>query len=142
TPEGVTIPHAYQLSFPATNNVVEYEALLTGLRMALALNVRELRIIGDSQLILRQVLAKYRTRDERLRQYHNLVKTLTRQFKKLTYVHTPRSQNILADSLASLASSLDFPLCRDRETITINKMDLPSIQDPWFERFSRVELME
>jgi len=41
SPEVVLIPHAFQLSFPATNNVAEYEALLPGLKMALALNVKE-----------------------------------------------------------------------------------------------------
>src|SRR5262249_25094050 len=142
SPDGVVIPHAYQLSFHATNNVAEYEALLTGLRLALTLNVKELRIIGDSQLILLQVLTTYRTRDEKLRQYQSLARLVAKQLRKLTYVHTPRSQNMLADSLASLASSLEIPLDKESETIIVRRMDFPSTQDPWFEQFARVELME
>ena len=34
SPEGVTIPRACQLTLPATNNIVEYEALLAGLKHA------------------------------------------------------------------------------------------------------------
>src|SRR5262249_4813247 len=40
SPDGVTLPYAFQLSFSATNNVAEYEALLVGLRLALTLEVR------------------------------------------------------------------------------------------------------
>jgi len=139
SPEGVIIPQAIQLTFPATNNMAEYEALLAGLKLALVINVKELRIIGDSQLILRQVLAKYRTRDPKLKLYRKLVKAVVNQFKKLAYVHTPRSQNILANSLASLASSLEIPLNRNSETIVVRTMDSPAIYDPWFEKFTRVK---
>ncbi|MQM08055.1 hypothetical protein Taro_040902 [Colocasia esculenta] len=40
--------------------------------------------------------------------------------------------NILADALASLASSLSFPLSRSAETITVQRLEAPSTQDPWF----------
>src|SRR5262249_48608166 len=65
-----------------------------------------------------------------------------KQFRKLTYVHTPRSQNVLADSLASLASSLAIPLDRSDETIVVRRMEFPSLQDPWFERFTREQSAE
>src|SRR5262249_378174 len=142
SPEGGTIPLAHQLTFPATNNVAEYEALLSGLKMALILKVKDLRIIGDSQLVLRQVLSKYRIRDPRLKLYRKLVKAIIKEFRKLTYVHTPRSQNILADSLASLASSLDIPLDQSDETIVVRRMDFPSFHDPWFERFLKEQSTE
>ncbi|MQL86078.1 hypothetical protein Taro_018606, partial [Colocasia esculenta] len=53
-------------------------------------------------------------------------------FRKLIYIHTPRSQNILANALASLASFLSFPLSRSTETITVQRLEAPSTQDPWF----------
>src|SRR5262249_40882253 len=140
--ERVTIPLAHQLAFSATNNVAKYEALLSGLRLALILKVKDLRIIGDSQLVLRQVLSKYRSRDPKLKLYCKLVKAVVKQFRKLTYVHTPRSQNVLADSLASLASSLDIPLDQSDETIVVRRMEFPSLHDPWFERFTRMQSAE
>ena len=119
TPKGITIPLAYQLQFYATNNISEYEALLAGLKLAYLLGARHLKIIGDSQLVLRQVLSTYRTRDPKLKPYQDLITLLAKQFLKLIYIHTSCSQNIVADALASLASSLSFPLSRSAETIIV-----------------------
>lgn len=79
SPEGVSILQAACLAFPATNNKAEYEALISGLRHAHTLGVKRLRILGDSQLILRQVLGKYRTRDPKLKPYQDLVTLLARK---------------------------------------------------------------
>ena len=38
-----------------TNNVAEYEALRRGVLMAVALGIRDLRIFGDSNLVVKQV---------------------------------------------------------------------------------------
>ena len=46
--EGMAIPQACQLAFPATNNVAEYEALLAGLKYAHILGVVHLKVMGDS----------------------------------------------------------------------------------------------
>jgi ribonuclease HI len=40
-----------QLGFPATNNIAEYEGLVTGLRLAKDPGIRRLLIRGDSQLV-------------------------------------------------------------------------------------------
>ena len=48
SPEGMAIPQAYQLGFPATNNVAEYEALFVGLKYVHILGVVRLKVIGDS----------------------------------------------------------------------------------------------
>ncbi|MQL99922.1 hypothetical protein Taro_032652, partial [Colocasia esculenta] len=77
-------------------------------------------------------LSTYRTRDPKLKPYQDLVTLLAKQFRQLIYIHTLRSQNILADALASLASSLSFPLSRSAETITVQRLEAPSTQDPWF----------
>ena len=110
SPEGVAIPQACQLTFPATNNVAEYEALLAGLKHAHILGIIRLKVMGDSQVILRQVLRKYRTRDLKLIPYQKLVDKMTKKFRRIVFVHVLQSQNILADSLASLSSSYSFPL--------------------------------
>ena len=82
SPKGVAIPRTYQLTFPATNNVVEYEARLTGLKHAHILSVIHLKIIGDSQVIFRQVLRKYRTCDPKLIPYQKLVDKMTKKFER------------------------------------------------------------
>jgi ribonuclease HI len=49
-PEGDILKYAIQLGFSATNNIAEYEGLITGLRLAKDLGIRRLLIRGDSQL--------------------------------------------------------------------------------------------
>jgi ribonuclease HI len=53
-PEGDILKYDIQLEFPATNNITEYEGLVTGLRPAKYLSIRRLLIRGDSQLVAKQ----------------------------------------------------------------------------------------
>jgi hypothetical protein len=43
-PEGDILKYVIQLDFPAINNIVEYEGLVTGLRLAKELSIRRLLI--------------------------------------------------------------------------------------------------
>ena len=52
TPHGYTIPKSYKFLFPCTNNIVEYEALLNGVKLALEWRIIELHIFRDSQLVI------------------------------------------------------------------------------------------
>ena len=87
SPEGVAISQACQLTFPSTNNVAEYEALLMGLKHAHILGVVHLKVMSDLQVILRQVIRKYRTRDPKLILYQKLVDKMTKKFCKIVFVH-------------------------------------------------------
>ena len=44
--------YVVRLHFPASNNMAEYEALLSGLRIAIKLGIKRLDIRGDSQLVI------------------------------------------------------------------------------------------
>jgi ribonuclease HI len=48
SPLGVHIRYIIRLHFPASNNVAKYEALISGLRIAVDLGVRHLDVQGDS----------------------------------------------------------------------------------------------
>jgi ribonuclease HI len=54
-PEGDMLKYAIQIEFPATNNIAEYEGLVTGLRLTKELSSQRLLIQGDSQLVAKQV---------------------------------------------------------------------------------------
>ncbi|XP_070005682.1 uncharacterized protein [Nicotiana sylvestris] len=41
-----------KLRFPCTNNMAEYEACILGINMAIVMNVKELLVIGDSDLLV------------------------------------------------------------------------------------------
>jgi ribonuclease HI len=49
---GKVLKFAYRLEFDATNNVVEYEALLLGLELCKDRGMRCLSIKGDSNLVI------------------------------------------------------------------------------------------
>ena len=47
----------------ATNNVAEYRALLRGIELAAAHGATELELVGDSELVVRQVEGRYKVKD-------------------------------------------------------------------------------
>ena len=48
-----------RLEFECTNNTAEYEALVQGLRKAIELKVNNLKVFGDSEIIVKQIRIKY-----------------------------------------------------------------------------------
>ncbi|KAK3005307.1 hypothetical protein RJ639_016917 [Escallonia herrerae] len=96
SPEGFTIEYALRFGFQASNNEAEYEALVTGIRLAHALKVDSLSIHSDSQLVVNHVLGDYEARDERMAQYLSLVKTSSVKFQNFTIRQIPRDQNTLS----------------------------------------------
>jgi ribonuclease HI len=50
-PECDMLKYAIQIELLATNNIVEYEGLVTGLQLAKELGIQRLLIRGDSQLV-------------------------------------------------------------------------------------------
>ncbi|KAM2280196.1 hypothetical protein ACFX1S_040942 [Malus domestica] len=55
TPDKVAIEYVLRFKFKTSNNEVEYEALLAGLRLAKHLGVKRIDIFSDSQLVVNQV---------------------------------------------------------------------------------------
>ena len=53
SPTGERIEHAVQLGFSATNNESKYEAVIAGLKLALAMGDDNLLVQSDSQLVFR-----------------------------------------------------------------------------------------
>lgn len=87
----------------STSNVAEYRGLIAGLEAAKALGAKHVRVLGDSELVIRQVLGEYRVRHEALKPLHARVMSLLGQFPRSEVGHNRRAHNGLADSLANLA---------------------------------------
>ena len=69
---GLVSHHSYRLFFLCTNNVADYEALLIGLELAAAMGMRSIHVNvnkGDSQLVVRQVIAKYQAIEAKQQPY-------------------------------------------------------------------------
>jgi catechol 2,3-dioxygenase len=87
----------------ATNNVAEYRALLMGIEMAAAHGASELELVGDSELVVRQVEGKYKVKDATLRELHAEVKRALQSFDSWSIRHVRREHNADADSLVNAA---------------------------------------
>jgi hypothetical protein len=68
-PDGVHIPLSAKLNFVATNNVAEYEVCIVGLEALLAIDVKEVKIFGDSTLVLAQAQRIWKMKEEHLKPY-------------------------------------------------------------------------
>ena len=66
----------------ATNNVAEYRALLLGLQQARELGASEVEVVGDSELIAKQVLGEYKVKNEALRPLHREATEALRAFDR------------------------------------------------------------
>ena len=85
----------------ATNNVAEYRALLLGIERAAALGARRLELIGDSELIVRQVNGEYKVKDGALRGLHRQVREALGDFEEWSIRHVRRDENEEADRLVN-----------------------------------------
>ena len=54
-----TFRYSSTLNFSCTNNIVEYEALLLGLKVATHHGIKKLHVISDSKLVISQIKETY-----------------------------------------------------------------------------------
>ena len=87
----------------ATNNVAEYSGLVAGMEKAAELGVRELEVISDSELLVKQMRGEYKVKNEALRMLWEEANDLERRFAKVRYTAVRRAYNELADRLVNEA---------------------------------------
>jgi ribonuclease HI len=103
TPEGDVLEEIGETIGPATNNVAEYRALLLGIERAQALGASELDLVGDSELIVRQVKGEYKVKDPAMRELHAQVRAALGGFDRWSIRHVRREHNAEADRLVNEA---------------------------------------
>jgi ribonuclease HI len=103
TPDGEVVGEHAELLGRATNNVAEYRALLLGLSRARELGATEVEVVGDSELIAKQVQGVYKVRNADLRPLHEQALAAARQFERFSIRTVPRAQNARADALVNAA---------------------------------------
>jgi ribonuclease HI len=101
SPDGEVIESRGEVIGRATNNVAEYRALLLGIELARALGAAEVQLIGDSELIVKQVKGEYRVKDAGLRPLHAQVRAALEDFDRWSIRHVRREQNEAADALVN-----------------------------------------
>lgn len=103
TPTGEVIDEQAQLLGKVTNNVAEYRALLLALARARELGATEVEVIGDSELIAKQVRGLYKVKHPSMRPLYLEAMEALRGFEKWSIRTVPRAQNADADALVNAA---------------------------------------
>lgn len=86
-----------------TNNFAEYQALIAALEYAVEQGPKALKVISDSELMVRQIKGIYKVKDPTLRGLHGRASQLIRQLEWFQIEHTLRGGNREADLLANAA---------------------------------------
>ena len=68
-PEKITIEKSLKLGFSATNNEVEYEALLAGMTMVQKIGGKTVKMFSNSRLVVGQVKGELEARNTRMQEY-------------------------------------------------------------------------
>ncbi len=86
-----------------TNNYAEYSGLIAALEYALEHGYTALRVISDSELMVRQMKGIYKVRNPNLLPLYEKARGLVRQLKSFEIGHVLRGKNRDADRLANEA---------------------------------------
>ena len=103
-----TVTMSSKLDFPCTNNMVEYEAYLTGLAVAREMGIKHLQVIGDSNLVVCQARGDFALKEPSLAPYRAMTQRLEDSFEEFNIEHSLRSDNRFTDALATLGSKVKF----------------------------------
>ena len=101
--EGEVLEEVGERIGEATNNVAEYRALLRGIELASNHGASDLELIGDSELVVRQVEGRYKVKNAGMKQLHDEVKRTLRGFDSWSIRHVRRADNAEADRLVNEA---------------------------------------
>jgi len=113
SPEGEVLGEHAQLLGTTTNNVAEYRALLLGLERSRELGASEIEVVGDSELIARQVRGLYKVKHEAMKPLHREAMAALGKFERWSIRTVPRAQNKRADALVNAALDQALTSARD-----------------------------
>jgi ribonuclease HI len=102
-PNGEVLDEVAERIGVATNNVAEYRALLRGLERAQALGATEVEIVGDSELVAKQLTGAYKVKHPAMKPLYERAQTALRGFGRWQIRTVPRAQNARADELVNAA---------------------------------------
>jgi len=86
-----------------TNNFAEYKGLIAALEYAVEHGPKALKVVSDSELLVRQIKGIYKVKNPTLRDLHSRAKELIAQLEWFSIGHALREHNQEADRLANAA---------------------------------------
>ncbi|XP_016199986.1 uncharacterized protein LOC107640993 [Arachis ipaensis] len=126
SPEGIPSEFLFELKYPYSNNMAEYETLILSLEILIGKGALEVQILGDSQLVLKQLWKEFKCNNEELQKYLATAWKLLTYFRKVSLVHIPRIHNEVANELAQIASRYRIGPETLRKLDSIHKILVPA----------------
>ncbi|XP_049414760.1 uncharacterized protein LOC125877537 [Solanum stenotomum] len=111
-PTGDNIPESYngwRMFFDGASNFIGVGIGAVLILETDGMNIKELLVIGDSDLLVHQVQGEWTTKNVKILPYLYYIKELSRRFTRIEFKHVPRAQNEFADVLATLSSMIQHP---------------------------------
>lgn len=96
------LTYAKKIIEPQTNNYAEYYGLYDGLKNALDNGISELKVYGDSNLVIQQMNGKWKVKSDNLKDVYKKCIELKCKFKFIEFNHVLRKFNKRADELANI----------------------------------------
>ena len=93
SPNGAIVEMSCRLEHIRTNNQAKYEALLFGLEILQSMDVQHVLALGDSLLIVQQVIGVYQCLEGSLNIYLDKCLDIIKQFAKFQIRHSLRHEN-------------------------------------------------
>ena len=93
SPSNKTIHLSYKIDFKTTNNIVEYESFMLGVKAAKEMGIMCLKIFGDADLIIQQVNNNFQAKNVILKAYRDEVWKLRDSFMFFELSYLPRAMN-------------------------------------------------
>jgi len=93
SPAEARYEHALKFMFKASNNEVEYEALITRIELCYTIGADFVQAFSDSQLVFSQLNGAYEAKDDTMAAYVRQVREATKLLKHFVITHIPRLEN-------------------------------------------------
>jgi len=103
SPEGHVVAKVGKFLGENTNNYAEYMGLILGLKRAKAMGIKELEVLADSELVVKQLAGEYQVKAGNLKPLHEEARTLLGFFNWVEVRHIPREENDAADAMSNRA---------------------------------------
>jgi len=103
SPDGHVVAKIGKFLGDSTNNVAEYMGLILGLKRAKAMGIKELEVLSDSELLVKQLNGEYTVKADHLVPLHQEAQALLRAFPEIALRHIPREENAQADAMSNRA---------------------------------------
>ncbi|XP_074351721.1 uncharacterized protein LOC141690863 [Apium graveolens] len=94
----------HKLYFPTMNKEAKYEALIAILGLPRAMRAKNLKVFGDSRLVVAQVKGEFEAKDDTMAKNLIIMKSILTYFDEWYAEHVPREENTMTDSLSKFTS--------------------------------------